>query len=105
MSQFTVYRNKNPKTRYTYPLLVDVQVGLLDSLHTRVVVPLTKASGVMRSPVSHATPLIKVDGTSYLFMTPLVAGIARNELGPVAGSVANHRSEIVAAFDFLITGI
>lgn len=38
-------------------------------------------------------------------MTPLLAGIARNELGPVDASVADYRSDIVAAFDFLITGI
>lgn len=102
---FAVYRNKNPRTRGTYPLLVDVQVELPDTLHTRVVVPLTRASALLRKPLNLATPVVKIDRTAYLFVTPLVAGVAKQELGAVAGSVADQRREIVAAFDFLITGI
>jgi len=33
MAQFTVYRNKNPRSKATFPLLVDVQSDLLDDLH------------------------------------------------------------------------
>ncbi len=42
MGQFTVYRNKNPRTKSAFPLLVDVQSDVLEDLHTRVVIPLTK---------------------------------------------------------------
>ena len=44
MTQFTVYRNKNPRSRATFPYLLDVQSDLLDGLQTRVVIPLTKAA-------------------------------------------------------------
>src|SRR6266850_1795064 len=46
MAQFDVYRNPNPATRNRVPFLLDVQVGLLDSLATRIVVPLCKPETV-----------------------------------------------------------
>lgn len=68
-------------------------------------VPLTRAAALLRKPLNLATPVVKIDRTAYLFMTPLVAGVAKKELGALAGSVADQRQKIVAAFDFLITGI
>ena len=43
MAQFSVHRNKNPRTRAEIPFLLDVQSDLLDHLDTRVVAPLAKA--------------------------------------------------------------
>jgi toxin CcdB len=42
MAQFAVHKNKNPRSKTTYPLLVGVQADLLDDLQTRLVIPLTK---------------------------------------------------------------
>jgi toxin CcdB len=38
--QFDVYRNPDASTRSRFPYLLDIQSDLLDSLSTRVVVPL-----------------------------------------------------------------
>lgn len=43
MAQFDVYINPNTATRKVIPYLLDVQADLLDTLTTRVVVPLIKA--------------------------------------------------------------
>jgi len=43
MAQFDVYLNPNPDTRKPIPYLLDVQTDLLDTLATRVVVPLILA--------------------------------------------------------------
>jgi len=40
MAQFDVYRNAHPATRARVPYLLDVQSDLLETLATRVVVPL-----------------------------------------------------------------
>ena len=40
MAQFTLYRNKNPKSKAEIPFLLDVQSTLLSELGTGVVVPL-----------------------------------------------------------------
>jgi toxin CcdB len=104
VAQFAVYKNKNPRTKSTFPFLVDVQSDLLEPLHTRVVIPLTKVAGLARKPVSHLTPTLTFDGNAYVLMTPQVAGIARTDLGTQAGSLDEERQTIVAAIDFLLTG-
>ena len=104
MTQFAVYRNKNPRTKSTFPLLVDVQSDLLEPLSTRVVIPLTKVAGLAKKPVSHLTPTVPFEGDSYVLMTPQLAGIARADLGAQAGTLVREREAIMSAVDFLLTG-
>jgi toxin CcdB len=104
MAQFTVYRNKNPRTRTAFPFLVDVQSDLLEDLQTRVVIPLSKAAALTRKPVSHLMPMVDFEDGTYVLLTPELAGIARSDLGAAAGSLAQRRDVILAALDFLITG-
>ncbi len=105
MAQFSVHKNKNPKTRSTYPYLVDVQSDLLSDLGTRVVVPLMKRAAPSKKPIKNLTPALRIDGHEYIMMVPQLAGIAARDLGVPVTSVAQHRGEIVAALDFLFTGI
>jgi toxin CcdB len=104
MAQFTVYRNKNPRSKSTYPLLVDIQSDLLEDLQTRVVIPLTKTAALAKKPLTHLTPVLAFGGENYVLMTPQLAGIGRAELGAAVGSLANERQTIVAAMDFLLSG-
>jgi toxin CcdB len=55
----------------------------------------------MRKP----TPILKFEGKEFLMLTPQVAGIAARELGSVAGDMARDRDKIIAAIDFLLSGI
>jgi toxin CcdB len=104
MAQFALYRNKNARTRSTFPLLVDVQTDLLEDLQTRVVIPLTKAATLTKKPMSQLTPPIEHEGELYLLMTPLLAGVARNDLGTESGDLSDSRNVILGAMDFLLTG-
>jgi toxin CcdB len=104
VAQFAVYRNKSPRTKSTFPLLVDVQSELLEPLNTRVVIPLTKVAGLAKKPVRHLTPTIPFDGDTYVLMTPQLAGIARADLGAHAGTLVGERETIMNAVDFLLTG-
>jgi len=105
MPQFTVYKNRDARTKATFPLLVDVQSDLLADLQTRVVVPLTDTPALLKKPLSKLTPIVEIDGDEYLLMTPELAGIGRKELGTPVSSLAEQRGVIVGALDFLITGI
>lgn len=104
MAQFTVYRNKNARSRALFPFLVDVQSDLLDDLQTRVVIPLSKAAALTKKPVGNLTPIVQFEGDDYVLMTPELAGMAREDLGAVAGSLADRRATIFAAIDFLRSG-
>jgi toxin CcdB len=105
MSQFALYRNRNPATRARFPLLLDIQSDLLGPLATRVVVPLSPASAARSRSMEILTPTARFDGREYLVLTPLLAGIAARALGATVGDLTSERETIIAALDLLITGI
>ncbi len=105
MAQFSVHKNKNPKSRDAYPYLIDIQSDLLSELSTRVVAPLTKLTSLRRKSIRDLTPVVEVEGVKFLILTPQLAGIAAKELGQIVGNVSAQRDEIVAAVDFLVTGV
>ena len=104
MPQFTVFQNKNPKTRSAVPFLLDIQSDFLEDLDTRVVVPLRPLS-MKKQPLRTLMPILQVEGEHYVMLTPQMAGIPKNELGAPVTRVEHYRSEIIAAIDFLVTGI
>lgn len=69
MSQFTVYKNKNPRTKKIFPLLLDIQSDLLDQLRTTIVIPLGKYSIVKEQVITKLCPIIEIDGGKYAALT------------------------------------
>lgn len=104
MSQFDVYRNSDASTRARFPFLLDIQSDLLESLATRVVVPLASASEDA-TPIERLMPVFEVGGKRVIMRTPQIAGVPRKAIGAQVGSLADRRHEIVAALDVLITGV
>lgn len=105
MPQFMVYKNKNSATKARVPYLLDVQSNLLSELETCVVIPLYAATAIKGKPLTVLTPVIEVEGRELVAMTPQLAGISKKELGAEVADLAAHRDKIIAALDFLITGI
>lgn len=105
MPQFAIYRNPNPATRSSVPLLLDVQSDLIAELATRVVVPLYTAAAMKGSVLKTLTPTFVIDGKTYVMVTPQLAGISRKQLGTQVATISDRRDEIIAALDMLITGI
>jgi toxin CcdB len=104
MAQFAVYRNKNARTKTTYPFLVDIQSDLLDELQTRAVIPLSKDPSLVKKPMTQLFPKVQFEGESYWVITTMMAGISRNDLGALAGSLEQERHTILGAVDFLLAG-
>lgn len=87
-----------------FPFLVDIQSDLLGELNSRVVIPLTKVEAYERKPVRRLMPMMEFEGETYVLLTPDVGAVQPSELGPAAGSLAEHRDAIIAAVDFLVLG-
>ena len=104
MPQFTVYQNKNSQTKKLIPYLLDVQTDLLDDLQTCVVVPLTAVEKGKSKTISRLTPILKIDNSEYLMLTPQLAGVNRKELGKAVANLVDSRTVIIGAADFLVTG-
>ena len=105
MAQFSVHRNKNPRTREAIPFLLDVQSDLLGHLDTRVVIPLAKARSFGGPPSEALKPIFDIGGERCVLLTPMLAGVAKKELGAATASLIGKRLEIVAALDVLISGV
>lgn len=103
MAQFDVFENPNEETNQSVPYLLDVQADLLDSLSTRVVVPLVAAS-TMGKVVTHLHPEFMMQDTRVWMSTSESAGIPVRYLGRRVGTLKERRHEIIAALDFLFTG-
>jgi toxin CcdB len=105
MAQFDVYRNTSPASRARYPLLLDVQSDLLAGLNTRTVVPLRPASSMKGRLLGRLTPVLHVEGKPYVMVTAQLASIAARLLGTKVDELAGQRQHVMAALDFLITGV
>jgi len=103
MAQFDVYVNPNPATKRTIPFLLDIQNDLLNNLTTRVVIPLYTSSA-MGKAAKHLNPHFSIKRTTVIMSTAELAGVAVNSLGDKVCSLKEHRNEIIAAIDFLVTG-
>jgi len=104
MAQFDVYLNPNRSTRQAIPYLLDVQADLLDSLTTRVVVPLLRAE-IMGLSASKLNPKFTINNTVVVMSSAELAGVSIRSLGEKVASLKAQRNEIIAALDLLFTGI
>lgn len=104
MSQFDLFSNANHATKSIYPYLLDVQSPLLDSLDTRLVIPLVLTSRFKEKAIKNLTPELTIKGHNYLVLTPQMAAINKKSLGIFIMDLASSRNTIISALDFLITG-
>lgn len=105
MAQFTVYQNKNPLSKKSIPLLLDIQSNLLESLQTTVVIPLVKLEANIDKKLVQLTPVLELEGKKYIALTPQLSGISRKELGAAITDANQFRTDIINAMDFLLTGV
>lgn len=104
MPQFDIHVNANPASKAQYPYLVDVQSSLLETLETRLVVPLIQKTRFGDKTIKNLTPMLSVKEQEFIVLIPPLAAINKNQLGSVVDNCKAYRNEIVSSIDFLITG-
>lgn len=100
MAQFDIYRNNNPKSASEFPYLLDIQSEILSGLDTRVVVPLSENV----KAIQHLNLLFEINNKTYVLCTQELAGVHKSALGEQCSSLKNHRAQIIAAIDFMVSG-
>ncbi|MDO9143469.1 MULTISPECIES: CcdB family protein [Comamonadaceae] len=104
MARFDVYPNPGAQTRTT-PYLLDVQSDLLDSLDSRMVIPLRSLDHF--APVklpTRLTPVFNILGKDYLLETPKMGAVPQRILKDCVVSLGDDQARITAALDFLFQG-
>jgi toxin CcdB len=104
MAQFDAYGNPAGGMAEAVPYVVDIQADCVAGLPTRMIVPLIRAEDGLKA-VRHLNPVVEVDGERLVMMTHMMAAIPANVLGAPVASLECRRDDIIAALDFLFTGI
>lgn len=105
MAQFHVHRNLDAGSRVLTPYLLDVQNGLLDELATRVVVPLRRASAYPGKPLANLMLAFRVEGEDFFALVQQLSAVSKKQVGASVLDVSGRRAEVIAALDFLISGV
>ncbi|ANO34956.1 CcdB family protein [Vibrio breoganii] len=105
MSQFSLYQNNDKGTATAYPYFVDVQSEMLDTLNTRLVIPLTPVEMLEKKAPVHLCPVIHIDEGDFVILTHQMASVPNKILRDPVNELSTFRNEVIAAIDFLITGI
>lgn len=105
MEQFDLYVNTDQDTNKNYPYFVDIQNGLLDELNSRVVIPLTPVRKSDKDYPKNLCPVIEVNNEKFALLTHQLTSVSVSFLQQKETSLAASRDEIIAAIDFLVTGI
>jgi toxin CcdB len=104
VSQFDVFDNPIPRARRAFPFVVILQSDIADTGQDRIVAPLVhrkRIPGVM----GRLTPVVKVDGAEHVLLVPSMTAVAVSDLRTVRDQLMHHRTEIVAAIDYLFLGV
>lgn len=105
MAQFEVYENPNRASRKTYPYLLDIQSNLLSDLRTTVVIPLCPVTTIGGDAITKLCPVLSIESKRYVALSHQLAGVDRKLLGKAVADLSRYRSEIIAAMDFIVSGI
>lgn len=105
MEQFDLYVNPDQDTNQTYPYFVDIQNSLLDTLNSRVVIPLTPVRKSDKTYPKHLCPVIEIKNKKFVLLTHQLTSVSVSFLIEKEASLTDCREDIVAAIDFLVTGI
>ena len=104
MARFEVYPNPGSHANTT-PYLLDVQSDLLDSLDSRMVIPLRGLDHFAKVKLpTRLTPVINIQGKDFLLETPKMGAVPQRILKSPVTSLAAEQDQITAALDFLFQG-
>ncbi len=104
MAQFDVYVNPAPKARSNYPFVVSLQSDVALDPHEQIVAPLVPRQRISPS-AGRLTPVVHFDGADFVVLTLALARVRNRHLIERRASIASARGELLAAVDYLFSGI
>lgn len=100
MVQFDVYKNENDQTNQKVPYLLDIQNDILDSINTRIVIPLVKDKNDFKG----LTKEFIIENQKVYLTTSQMDAVHKNELKTKITTLINQKEEIKNSINFLIYG-
>jgi len=100
MARFDVFRHPDAALRKFTPYLLDIQNDYINSVNTRVVLPM-RAAKLFGPPMRDLNPGFDIDGTAVILDTPAIAAFPAAELRQPVLSLRARAEAIIGALDTL----
>jgi toxin CcdB len=103
MARFDIYTNPDAAERDVVPYYLDVQNNFLDTIQTKVVVPLHFAHS-FELRVRNLNPVFEVKGKPVVMNTAAIGAVPTSVLRRPVDNLAPQQLEITKALDTLLGG-
>lgn len=103
--QFDVYANPSPRSKVAYPYVVDVQSNLLNSLNTRLVIPLATTALASSSIPKRLCPVFVIAGQSLMLIPFESSAISKSLVKKKVATLKANSHEILSALDAVFSGV
>lgn len=100
MARYEVFANPVTSERTHTPYLLDVQNDFIDSLASRVVIPLRREAA-FGPPARDLNPVVRVGQDSVVLDTAALGAVPQRELRKSVGTLQTQRAAIQDALDAL----
>jgi toxin CcdB len=104
MSQFDVFRNPVTSARRAYPFVVVLQSDLAGDGRQRAVAPAAPRTA-FPAIAGRLTPIVRIERRELVLLVTGITTLPANSLDKVVASLAERRSDILAAIDYLFFGV
>ena len=105
MGRFDVCRNPSVASRAAIPYVVNIQSDLLDSLPTRLTIPLGAMAANLNPGPKALCPLIGFGDQELSVLAHLTVAFRTRDLGKKVGSLESQSALLVRALDAVLSGV
>jgi toxin CcdB len=104
LTQFDVFVNPVAAVRRAYPFVVAVQSDLTINGAEQLVAPIASID-YPRLASRRVMPVVALRGNDHVVVVPRLTVVRSRDLVEKVGSIATARSELLAAIDYLFSGV
>ena len=101
MARFDVYAHPDAELRKVTPYLIDVQNSFLESLTTRIVIPLRNSEYIFNR-IRDLNPVFEISGKDVVLDTAAMAAFPTASLKRPTNDFTKHASVVMGAIDTLL---
>jgi toxin CcdB len=98
LARFDVYPHPDALASKSTPFLLDVQNEYINSLESRIVIPL-RAAALCKTRLRDLNPVFEILGKQVVLDTAAMAAVPTRELSKCVANLQSHQEDIVAALD------
>ncbi len=103
MRQFDIFANRSPRSQSRAPYLLVLPFRYFLDRRTTVIAPLIPEH--LLTPVERLNPTFIVEERAVVLSPLELVAIPTSELAILVGNLESERDTIIAALDFLFTGV